>query len=59
MMHPGVVEAMKSLSQCYQEGVGCEKDLHLATLWKQKAMVTEPPRRSTVQALETLSATRR
>ncbi len=41
----GVVEAMKSLSQCYQEGVGCEKDLHLATLWKQKAMVTEPPRR--------------
>jgi TPR repeat protein len=41
----GVVEAMKSLSQCYLEGVGCEKDLHLATLWKQKAMVTEPPRR--------------
>lgn len=41
----GVVEAMKSLSQCYLEGVGCEKDLHLATLWKQKAVVTEPPRR--------------
>jgi len=41
----GVVEAMKSLSQCYLEGVGCEKDLHLATLWKQKALVTEPPRR--------------
>lgn len=41
----GVVEAMKSLSQCYLEGVGCEKDLHLATFWKQKAMVTEPPRR--------------
>ncbi len=41
----GVVEAMKSISQCYLEGVGCEKDLHLATFWKQKAMVTEPPRR--------------
>jgi TPR repeat protein len=41
----GVVEAMKSLSQCYLEGVGCEKDLHQATFWKQKAMVTEPPRR--------------
>ncbi|MBN8419527.1 MAG: hypothetical protein J0L73_11465 [Verrucomicrobia bacterium] len=41
----GVVEAMKSLSQCYLEGVGCEKDLHLATFWKQKVMVTEPPRR--------------
>ena len=41
----GVVEAMKNISQCYLEGVGCEKDLHLATLWKQKALVTEPPRR--------------
>jgi len=41
----GVVEAMKSLSQCYLEGTGCEKDLHLATFWKQKAMVTEPPRK--------------
>ncbi len=41
----GVVEAMKSISQCYLEGVGCEKDLHQATFWKQKAMVTEPPRR--------------
>ena len=41
----GVLEAMKSLSQCYMEGTGCEKDLHLATFWKQKALVTEPPRR--------------
>ncbi|OYW77179.1 MAG: hypothetical protein B7Z37_05375 [Verrucomicrobia bacterium 12-59-8] len=41
----GVVEAMKNISRCYFEGVGCEKDLHLATFWKQKAMVTEPPRR--------------
>jgi len=41
----GVVEAMKNISRCYLEGVGCEKDLHLATFWKQKAMVTEPPRR--------------
>jgi TPR repeat protein len=41
----GVVEAMKNLSQCYLEGVGCEKDAGLATFWKQKAMVTEPPRR--------------
>ncbi|WP_395744219.1 hypothetical protein [Prosthecobacter sp.] len=41
----GVVEAMKNLSQCYLDGVGCEKDLHQATFWKQKALVTEPPRR--------------
>ncbi|WP_395737737.1 hypothetical protein [Prosthecobacter sp.] len=41
----GVVEAMKNLSQCYLEGVGCEKDATQATFWKQKAMVTEPPRR--------------
>ncbi len=41
----GVVEAMKSLSQCYLEGVGCEKDAQQATFWKQKALVTEPPRR--------------
>jgi TPR repeat protein len=41
----GVVEAMKNLSQCYLEGVGCEKDANQATFWKQKAMVTEPPRR--------------
>ncbi|MCB1276657.1 hypothetical protein [Prosthecobacter sp.] len=41
----GVVEAMKNLSNCYQEGIGCEKDFHLATLWKQKALVTSPPRR--------------
>ncbi len=41
----GVVEAMKNLSQCYLEGVGCEKDAGQATFWKQKAMVTEPPRR--------------
>ena len=41
----GVVEAMKNLSQCYLEGTGCEKDLHQATFWKQKALVTEPPRR--------------
>ncbi len=41
----GVVEAMKNLSQCYLEGVGCEKDAGQATFWKQKALVTEPPRR--------------
>ncbi|MBB5033464.1 hypothetical protein [Prosthecobacter vanneervenii] len=41
----GVVEAMKNLVQCYQEGVGCEKDVQQATFWKQKALVTEPPRR--------------
>ena len=41
----GVVEAMKNLSQCYQDGTACDQDLHQATLWKQKAMVTEPPRR--------------
>jgi TPR repeat protein len=41
----GVVEAMKNLSQCYLEGVGCEKDATMARFWKQKAMVTEPPRR--------------
>lgn len=41
----GVVEAMKNLSQCYLEGVGCEKDANQATFWKQKAIVTEPPRR--------------
>ncbi|MDI1310915.1 hypothetical protein [Prosthecobacter sp.] len=41
----GVVEAMKNLSQCYLEGVGCEKDAGQATFWKQKALVTQPPRR--------------
>lgn len=41
----GVPEAMKNLSQCYQEGTGCEKDPHLAVLWKQKALVSEPPKR--------------
>lgn len=41
----GVPEAMKNLSKCYQDGTGCEKDFHQATLWKQKALVTEPPRR--------------
>lgn len=41
----GVVEAMKNLSRCYLEGVGCEKDANMATFWKQKALVTEPPRR--------------
>ncbi|WP_395752070.1 hypothetical protein [Prosthecobacter sp.] len=41
----GVVEAMKNLSQCYLEGVACEKDANQATFWKQKALVTEPPRR--------------
>jgi len=41
----GVLEAMKNLSKCYQDGVGCEKDFQAATLWKQKAAVTEPPRR--------------
>lgn len=41
----GVLEAMKRLSKCYQDGVGCEKDFQAAMLWKQKAAVTEPPRR--------------
>lgn len=41
----GVPEAMKNLSKCYQDGTGCEKDAHQAMLWKQKAAVTEPPRR--------------
>lgn len=41
----GVQEAMKNLSKCYQDGVGCEADLQAATLWKQKAAITEPPRR--------------
>ena len=41
----GVLEAMKNLSKCYQDGVGCEKDFQAAMLWKQKAAVTEPPRR--------------
>lgn len=41
----GVVEAMKNLSQCYLDGVGCEKDPNMATFWKQKALVSEPPRR--------------
>lgn len=41
----GVQEAMKNLAMCYQDGVGCEKDLQAATLWKQKAAITEPPRR--------------
>jgi TPR repeat protein len=36
---------MKRLSKCYQDGVGCEKDFQAAMLWKQKAAVTEPPRR--------------
>jgi TPR repeat protein len=41
----GVLEAMKNLSKCYQDGVGCEKDFQAATLWKQKAAVTGPLRR--------------
>lgn len=41
----GVPEAMKSLAKCYQDGIGCEKDLQAAALWKQKAAITEPPRR--------------
>jgi TPR repeat protein len=41
----GVLEAMKNLSKCYQDGVGCEKDFQAATLWKQKAAVTVPLRR--------------
>jgi TPR repeat protein len=41
----GVPEAMKNLSKCYQDGVGCEKDFQAATLWKQKALVTEPLKR--------------
>lgn len=40
-----VLEAMKNLSKCYQDGVGCEKDFQAATLWKQKAAVTVPLRR--------------
>lgn len=41
----GVVEAMKNLVNCYQEGIACEKDPQAATHWKQKALVTEAPRR--------------
>lgn len=41
----GVPEAMKNLSKCYQDGTGCEADFQAATLWKQKAAITEPPRR--------------
>jgi len=41
----GVVEAMKTLAHCYQEGIGCEKDFLIATTWKQKAAITTPPRR--------------
>lgn len=41
----GVVEAMKNLVNCYQEGISCDKDPQAAMLWKQKALVTEPPRR--------------
>ncbi|WP_449069573.1 tetratricopeptide repeat protein [Prosthecobacter sp.] len=41
----GVQEAMKNLSKCYQDGTGCEADLQAAALWKQKAAITEPPRR--------------
>lgn len=41
----GVQEAMKNLSKCYQDGTGCTADLQAATLWKQKAAITEPPRR--------------
>lgn len=41
----GVPEAMRNLSKCYQDGIGCEKDLQAATLWKQKAAVVEPLKR--------------
>lgn len=41
----GVPEAMKNLSKCYQDGVGCEKDFQAETMWKQKALVTEPLKR--------------
>lgn len=41
----GVQEAMKNLSKCYLDGTGCVADLQAATLWKQKAAITEPPRR--------------
>ena len=41
----GVQEAMKNLAKCYQDGTGCEQDFQAATLWKQKAAITEPPRR--------------
>lgn len=41
----GVQEAMKNLAKCYQDGIGCQPDLQAATLWKQKAAITEPPRR--------------
>ncbi len=41
----GVVEAMKTLANCYQEGIGCEKDFLTATTWKQKAAVTPPLRK--------------
>ncbi len=41
----GVVEAMKTLANCYQEGIGCEKNFLTATTWKQKAAVTPPLRK--------------
>lgn len=41
----GLQEAMKNLSKCYQDGTGCEADPQAAILWKQKAAITEPPRR--------------
>lgn len=41
----GVQEAMKNLSKCYQDGTGCVADIQAAALWKQKAAITEPPRR--------------
>jgi TPR repeat protein len=41
----GVVEAMKTLASCYQDGIGCEKDFLIATTWKQKAAVTPPLRK--------------
>jgi TPR repeat protein len=41
----GVVEAMKTLASCYQDGIGCEKDFLTSTTWKQKAAVTPPLRR--------------
>ncbi|MFN0080650.1 MAG: hypothetical protein ACKVY0_29630 [Prosthecobacter sp.] len=41
----GVVEAMKTLANCYQEGIGSEKDFLTATTWKQKAAVTPPLRK--------------
>ncbi len=41
----GVVEAMKTLANCYQDGIGCEKDFLTSTTWKQKAAVTPPLRK--------------